>query len=64
MVSDELWVVMPGETEDDVGNVCVFEGDFDTYRSMLRYIFELKNRDEMAAKALLSGGRLRAQAGT
>ncbi|CAD7933197.1 unnamed protein product [Amoebophrya sp. A25] len=58
MVSDEIWVVMPGETEQDVGGVTVFDGSFDEYRRMLR--------DEMAGKSLLKaagGGRIKAKKG-
>merc|ERR1711976_1099013 len=36
MVSDELWVVMPGESETVPGSVTVFEGSFDEYRRILK----------------------------
>lgn len=51
MVSDELWVVMPGPDLDTPGSVAVFEGSFDEYRNMLR--------NDMLTKKLIKGGRVK-----
>ena len=51
LVSDELWVVMPGPDLDTPGSVAVFEGSFDEYRDMLR--------SDMLAKKLIKGGRVK-----
>lgn len=47
LVSDELWVVSPGKSEEETGNVAVYEGSFDEYRR------DLKN--DMLGKKLLGG---------
>lgn len=51
LVSDELWVVMPGKTLDVPGSVCVFEGAFDEYKEMLR--------NDMFNKKVLKSGRMK-----